>query len=146
VFALSVLLFGCTSVSDAVKPVAAEGPYQVRVLLTGLTCCDSVVRLGLFRSDAHWLKQSSVFKARLVLTSATEQEVTLYGLPQGRYAIAAYQDHNNNGRLDRWLGLIPTEPVAYSMVENRRLPPSFADASFNANDAQLVKVAFRESS
>ena len=36
------------------------------------------------------------------------------GLPPGRYAVAAYQDVNGNGELDKVPPGIPTEPYAFS--------------------------------
>ena len=48
----------------------------------------------------------------------------------GRYAVAAFQDLNANGRLDRTgLGL-PLEPYAFSGETGRRARPDFAGASF----------------
>ena len=48
----------------------------------------------------------------------------------GRYAIAVYQDLDNNNKLDRWLGLIPKEPYGFSNNVGRYGPVSFAQASF----------------
>jgi uncharacterized protein (DUF2141 family) len=71
-------------------------------------------------------------------TSVATQKVKLTGkectfafekLPKGDYAIAAYHDENNNGRLDANLIGIPTEGFAFSNNPRTTMgPPSFAEA------------------
>ncbi|KQQ21605.1 DUF2141 domain-containing protein [Methylorubrum extorquens] len=51
-------------------------------------------------------------------------------VPAGVWAVAAFQDENGNGRLDRTgLGL-PLEPYGFSGAVARRARPDFASASF----------------
>lgn len=125
------MLSGCATKQPSAGPSASEGPNQVTVSLTGLQCCDNAVRVALYQRDADWLKSDRVFKARLIIANSELESFTFYGLPAGTYAIAAFQDTNDNGSLDRWLGLFPKEPVAFSNVSEWRKPPSFADASFS---------------
>lgn len=55
---------------------------------------------------------------------------TFRDLAPGAYAVAAFQDGNGNGRLDRTgLGL-PLEPYGFSGVVARRGRPDFSDAAF----------------
>lgn len=55
---------------------------------------------------------------------------TFRDLPSGAYAVAAFQDANGNGRLDRTgLGL-PLEPYGFSGTVARRARPDFSDAAF----------------
>ena len=110
--------------------------------MTGLVCCGTAVRVALYNQEAGWLREQSVFKARLGFVSGAEMKLFFYCLPEGRYAIAAFQDLNANTRLDRWLGLLPREPVAFSRVSEWRAPPSFARASFTVPSQQAVEVAF----
>jgi uncharacterized protein (DUF2141 family) len=57
--------------------------------------------------------------------------ITIDGIPPGIYAAQAYQDENDNGRLDRnWLGL-PTEGIGFSNDAQFYFgPPAFADSAF----------------
>ncbi|CAM3139021.1 hypothetical protein JHFBIEKO_3696 [Methylobacterium mesophilicum] len=55
---------------------------------------------------------------------------TFRDLAPGAYAVAAFQDGNGNGRLDRTgLGL-PLEPYGFSGAVARRGRPDFSDAAF----------------
>lgn len=139
------LALGC--MSCAIGPSlpllqAEEGPHSLRVQVTGVRCCEMAVRVGVYRTAADWLKEGRVFKARLLMVSGTQGELTLYGLPAGTYALAAFQDDNDNGRLDRWFGVLPREPVAFSKVAGRRLPPQFAESGVRVPSEALVTVAF----
>ncbi|WP_375463817.1 DUF2141 domain-containing protein [uncultured Methylobacterium sp.] len=56
----------------------------------------------------------------------------------GAYAVAAFQDLNGNGRLDRTdLGL-PLEPYAFSGEAGRRARPDFAQAAFTLREPGTV--------
>ena len=57
--------------------------------------------------------------------------VRIAGVPPGTYAAQAYQDENDNGKLDRTLFGIPKEGLGFSNDAPMRFgPPSFADAAF----------------
>ncbi|CAO4178108.1 DUF2141 domain-containing protein [Methylorubrum aminovorans] len=55
-------------------------------------------------------------------------------VPPGVWAVAAFQDENGNGRLDRTgLGL-PLEPYGFSGAVGRRARPDFSSASFDLRE------------
>jgi len=55
-------------------------------------------------------------------------------VPAGIWAVAAFQDENGNGRLDRTgLGL-PLEPYGFSGAVGRRARPDFASASVSLRE------------
>ena len=57
--------------------------------------------------------------------------VRVGGVPPGTYAVQAWQDENDNGRIDRNLLGIPREGIGFSRDAPIRLgPPSFEDAQF----------------
>lgn len=65
----------------------------------------------------------------------------LEGLPPGRYAVAAFQDGNGNGQLEKnFLGL-PQEPYAFSRNARR---PSFEEASFELLDRLQLTLIFKD--
>jgi uncharacterized protein (DUF2141 family) len=58
----------------------------------------------------------------------------------GRYAIAAYQDVNGNGELDKIPPGIPTEPYAFSNDVGRIGPPRFGRALIAVGEGETVVV------
>ena len=78
-------------------------------------------------------------------TKACKGEVVLIfrDLPPGRYAVTAYHDENDNGRMDRnWLG-IPTEGYGFSNdVRGAAGPPKFTQAAFGLENEADKSVSF----
>lgn len=56
-------------------------------------------------------------------------------LPPGRYAVSAYHDENDNGKLDRNFIGIPSEGYGFSRdAKGRRGPPGFDDAAVDIKE------------
>jgi uncharacterized protein (DUF2141 family) len=66
------------------------------------------------------------------------EEVVFEDVPPGRYAVAAYQDVNGNGELDKVPPGIPTEPYAFSNDVGRLAPPSFERALVEVGEGRTV--------
>ena len=108
---------------------------ELIVHLSGIRACQGALMLAVYdKADSFLQAGAGVTTARIPLKSAPcEPVVTQHlSLPYGRYALAVYQDANDNGKLDsNWLGR-PTEPWG---VSNRIRPlmraPRFAESAFN---------------
>ena len=67
--------------------------------------------------------------------------VTVPDVPPGRYAVQAFADTDNNGRLDTTMIGVPKEGFGFSNNAMRRfLPPKFSTAAFD-HGAQPQKLA-----
>lgn len=95
------------------------------------------VRCGLYTGQKTWLSPNFVSKSTVVST-AKRATCVFENVPPGRYAISAYHDANDNGRLDRnFLGL-PTEDFSFSEGAKAGLgPPSFKEAAFTVGSAPV---------
>lgn len=71
--------------------------------------------------------------------------VLVRGVPPGRYGAQAFQDANDNGKVDQGLFGIPKEGVGFSNDAKIRLaPPKFADAAFTVgNGATSIGFTLR---
>ncbi len=79
---------------------------------------------------AEFLKEHCGFKGSTEAQPGTVT-VRVAGVPPGTYAVQAWHDENDNGRIDRDLIGIPTEGIGLSRNAPIRLgPPSFEDAAF----------------
>ena len=66
-----------------------------------------------------------------VLSHRGSVVVRLTDIPPGTYAAQAYQDENDNRKIDRSLFGLPTEGIGFSNDAKMRFgPPAFADAAF----------------
>lgn len=65
----------------------------------------------------------------------------IYALPMGTYAVAAFLDLNDNGKLDRGLWGIPSEPYGFSNnVRGNFGPAKFSRASFTMQEQQELPL------
>ncbi|MDZ7842917.1 MAG: DUF2141 domain-containing protein [Gammaproteobacteria bacterium] len=82
-------------------------------------------------------EQAHAARARVIGASQT----VAVEVPDGRYAIAVYQDLNGNGRLDSNLVGIPTEPVGFSRNARGSMgPPKFDDAAVDVNGEHRLDI------
>jgi uncharacterized protein (DUF2141 family) len=103
---------------------------RVTVTIDGIRSTDGVIMVGL--CDA-----ADAFPNRFIVgqsTPAKTPSVTLVfeNVEPGRYAMSAFHDRNNNGKLDRGAFGVPQEPFGFSRGARGMMgPPSFDDAAFD---------------
>jgi uncharacterized protein (DUF2141 family) len=96
------------AVADAPNPTATLTIHIENVGRGG------IVRLGLYDRAGYPDDKSTPIAAADVTAVEGETVVTLHDIRPGTYAIEAYQDVNNNDKMDTtWLGL-PLEPYGFS--------------------------------
>ncbi|WP_457107066.1 DUF2141 domain-containing protein [Methylobacterium sp. P5_C11] len=99
----------------------------VQVEVDGIEPGGGQVRVALCQGG---LSEGSCVRGDDAPASADRGLFTFPGVSPGTYAVAAYQDANGNGRLDRTgLGL-PLEPYGFSGAAGRRERPDFTAAAF----------------
>ena len=114
--------------------LGAAPPTTLEISVTGLRSEQGQVRLCLFRTADNFPDCSG--DAAAIKRSAPAREdmdIRIAGLASGSYAVALLHDENDNGRLDKRLG-IPREGIGFS--RNPRIifgPPSFKSARFDAS-------------
>jgi uncharacterized protein (DUF2141 family) len=107
-----------------IVPAAAA---TVQVEVDGIEPGGGQVRVALCQGG---LSEAACVRGDDAPASASRARFVFRAVPPGTYAVAAYQDANGNGRLDRTgLGL-PLEPYGFSGTAGRRARPDFAEAAF----------------
>ena len=76
---------------------------------------------------------------------AGDTVVTIQNVPKGTWAVLAYQDENQNDKLDRNLIGIPSENYGFSRDARGKFgPPDFSDAAIEVRDeAMAVAIKLR---
>jgi uncharacterized protein (DUF2141 family) len=72
--------------------------------------------------------------------AAAVEEFVFDGLVPGRYAVAAYQDLNGNGELDRSLLGLPVEPYGFTNDVGRSERPTIEPALVEVDQGRTVAV------
>ena len=115
--------------------------YDLTVVVQGLENNDGVLQFGLYNEADKFPIVGETFKMVRVKTSANSRKYTFIGLTKGDYAVAIYQDENNNDNCDKNFFGIPVEPYAFSNDIRPKLSvPSFEDCSFQLNQTKTVTI------
>ncbi len=112
-----------------------SGKLQLR--FTQIMVSKGNIMFGLYDRESAFMdtKQARLLKI-LPVTQTGSLELDLPDLPIGSYAISAYHDINGNGKLDKNLLGIPTEPYAFS---------NHARPKFRAPNWEEAKIALGQS-
>jgi uncharacterized protein (DUF2141 family) len=109
------------------QPPTAAGQVVVRV--TGLGSTKAPVRIAVYNSEKAWLNEASVLYRTILDGETSQVEWKIENVPYGEYAVAAFQDANANGELDRNVLGMPKEPYGFSNDARGILgPASWAEA------------------
>ena len=124
----------------AALPAAAE-PGVLEVTVTGVRSNAGHVLVAVC-DRATFLRPTCRYRGRAP-SAVGSVTVRITGLPPGTYAAQAYQDENDNDKLDRTLFGIPTEGMGFSNDAPMHFgPPSFDVAAFILGSAG-GRITFR---
>lgn len=134
--ALGPMLLFLSSINQ--RPPSATLHLQVQEVKAPL----GVMRIALYDSEANFLDFEEVFASKVVPATMGTTTVVIDSLPAGTYAIALYQDQNDNDVMDKnWLG-IPTEPLGFSNAQLRTFgPPSFKACAFTITTGENTNLS-----
>lgn len=117
-----------------------EGDLSIIINISGIRCCDGVLRLALYNGAEYWLSNTDIVRGRLGFIQSESQTFEIHGIPAGQYAVAVYQDIDSDNNLDRFLGIIPREPYGFSNNVGRYGPVSFEKASFKISSDKTINI------
>ena len=96
---------------------------------------------------AIWTDQKTFFKTPMLSETIKADQDSIqfvFKLKPGEYAISAYQDLNNNKKLDQGLFGIPKEPVAFGNdFKPKFSSPEFRDCSFRMSENMKMSIVLR---
>jgi uncharacterized protein (DUF2141 family) len=112
---------------------------DLHVEVQGIQNPKGKVMIGLFDKAADFPEK---MRQGLALDAAVPTVAAVFtGLPNGEFAVAVYQDQNGNGKLDKNLFGVPTEPYGFSRDASGRMgPPRFADAKLSIDGVDQTIV------
>lgn len=114
---------------------------SLTVKISGMKNNVGVVQVGLFNTEGTFLK--TAFKGVSSEIKSNGATVTFSNIPKGKYAISAYHDANNNGKLDTNFIGIPKEDFACSNNAKGKMgPPKYEDAKFDLNKDLKIDIKF----
>lgn len=116
----------------------ATAQIKLTIVVDQVSQSEGKIMCAFYANQAHFLRMPSYAESVPATTGSTTIEMNL---PKGNYAIALFQDENNNNRLDLDKNGIPTEPYGFSNnVEIVSGPPSFEACKFNLDRDKTIHI------
>ena len=113
----------------------------LNIEVTNIRSAEGKIMVAIFDNKEHYLDEHYAIPAEAVVTQ-TGTLVIPVEIPFGDYAISAFHDVNDNGKLDTNGVGIPKEPYGFSNGKKGTFgPPSFKRALFSfSEDGQLHRI------
>lgn len=116
-------------------------PIQLKVIVTNIQTGRRRIVVDIYNSKESFFKEPAVSKT---LKADTSQLELSFDLSEDEYAIAAYQDINENGVLDKGLFNIPKEPYGLSNnVRPKWSAPKWDDCKFNLTRNMVSRIILK---
>ena len=110
---------------------------DLKIEVQGIASSTGQLRVALYRAEGFPHEEDALAVQALSITGP-EMSVTFGDLTPGRYAVIAYHDEDGNGRMNRFLGMIPTEPYGLSNNPTLSGPPKFEQAAVSVEEPESV--------
>ncbi|MDR7038383.1 uncharacterized protein (DUF2141 family) [Methylobacterium sp. BE186] len=125
----ALLLAGCLAAATPARAATVE------VEVDGIEAGSGSVYVALCQGG---LSEAACRDGETARATGPRQRLVLRDVPPGTYALAAFQDLNGNGRLDRTPLGLPLEPYGFSGEAGRNARPDFARAAFSLREPGLA--------
>jgi len=110
---ITILLAVLLGVSLPAPSPEASGDLVLQI--ENISCTDGALMIAIFARPTDFLKKGREYwRRRIEAFTNGRHRLEIADLPHGQYAIAVYHDLNGNGKLDKNLIGIPSEPYAFS--------------------------------
>ena len=117
------------------------GTQNIVVVVEGIETAVGNIIVTVFADAADFPKDGSEYRKVTVPAKTESVEIAFDKMKLGEYAFAVLHDKNANGKCDKKLLGIPTEPFGFSNNVRPKLKvPNFDQVKVNINDGMVVKI------
>jgi uncharacterized protein (DUF2141 family) len=116
-------------------------PAALKVIVKNIQVGRGMIVVDIYNSKESFFKDP--FASATVKPCSTTVEIS-FNIPEGEYAVAGYQDLNDNGILDKGLFNIPREP--YGLSNNFRpkwSAPKYDDCKLKVTQQTISAITLR---
>jgi len=114
--------------------LSAAGAADLVVTVKGVPDDRGYILSAIFNSEKSFLKRPEAFASFRIKASKGDIGYSVRNLPPGKYAVAAFHDANDDGKLDTDPSGQPTEVYGFSTEGHTSGPARFEDAAFEVGD------------
>ncbi|MCH2235964.1 MAG: DUF2141 domain-containing protein [Crocinitomicaceae bacterium] len=114
---------------------------DLTVSIEGLSQTKGKMHIGVYNKSEGFREIEKTFANNILPVKANTVKCTFKSIPTGNYAISVFQDLNSNGKMDKGLFGIPTEPYGFSSNPTISFgPPSYEDCKIILNTDREIKI------
>lgn len=136
------LVAAAAAIAGVMLSAIAADAGELRASITGARPAGGQVMVALFDGQEAFDAKRQVAGARLEADGNGRVEAIFTDLPVGRYMLAAFQDTDGDGALNRNLFGIPTEAYGFGGDPPSKFgPPRFDDAAVSVTETGRVEIA-----
>lgn len=122
--------------------ILAQETFSVTVDFTGMKSDKGSLYIALYDSESTFLKKP--LKGEIVKVTDKKAKAIFRNVTSGNYAISAFHDENENGKMDTKIFGIPKEPIGISNDAKGFFgPPKFKDAVFTVNKDTSLTITIK---
>ncbi len=132
------LVFTLVTISNSY----CQPKHTIEVMVTNIVDIQGTIYLGLYDNSDSFKNKTMAIDSVIITPNSDKIKIKLENVESGEYAIAIYQDINNNGKLDTGKLKIPQEPVGISNHSNlKRIGiPTYDKAKIKINGDTTVSI------
>ena len=132
---LAAVLLSCSTMT-------ATMAGDLTVSVSGAKSDTGFIVGALFDSEKSFLNRPAALASFRIKATTGEIGFAIKNLPAGKYAVAAFHDVNDNGKLDAGQDGQPTEMYGLSNGAHGAFgPPTFAEAAFEiGNQSKTISI------
>lgn len=123
---------------------ALASPYlmaaELIVTVDNIKQLEGSLFVSLYNNEQGFGANNNFVKREKVTVDKKSMKINLGNLPVGEYAVKAFHDVNDNGKMD-FNGILPAEPYGTSSTSKDMAPPSYRDAKFTLDKDQKIQVS-----
>jgi uncharacterized protein (DUF2141 family) len=105
-----------------------QEPTPLTIKVTNIKQAKGTMRVAFYKKGSGFPKEGSItFAKETKVIKAGELTLKFTDIPDGEYAIAVFQDKNQNQKIDKNFVGYPTEPFGFS----KNFKPKFSEPDFS---------------
>jgi len=138
-FTVGALALATLMASGLQAGQAAETATLI-LAIAGIEHTDGAVRAEVYRGPDGFREPDRAAARIGVAAEPGTVEITVPDLTPGRHAVIVYHDEDNDGEMDRFLGMMPTEGYGVSNNPSLSGPPDFDESAVDvgAGDQRIT--------
>lgn len=122
--------------------LSCQSLHTLSIEVSNIQNTETRIFLGLYDTEASFKTKSMAIDSVVFIPKTNVSDIFINNIPDGEYAIAIFQDINNNGKLDMGILKIPKEPIGISNFgeKNKVGIPTFNKAKIKINGDTTISI------